>query len=185
MEPLKIGKLIEANDGRDAIHVAIAPVIATEQLAPGQHVELAGSDGAARAASKSAIGIVDPFLLGPVFPGERFYMFLYPSTVTSLRHEWTHPAFGAVAESAQAEPQDKKAASEKWLREFAAKCDCGYNMLLEAANLWLDDEEYTTQLGSSSWRDNFEDAEGFWHHFEIVTGRKVEDHTATFFSCSC
>ena len=41
----------------------------------------------------SPVGIVDPFLKEPVEPGERFYIFLFPNTVTGLRHVWTHPAF--------------------------------------------------------------------------------------------
>lgn len=63
---------------RDAVHVAILPMVATRELQPGEHLRS---------------GIVDPFIKGPVRPGERYWILLYPQTVTSLRHVWEHPAF--------------------------------------------------------------------------------------------
>ena len=76
---------------RDAVHVAVAPVVAAHRLSPGQHVGL-GEDGRA-SADAVPVGVVDPFLRSPVEEGRRFWLFLYPNTVTSLRHVWTHPAF--------------------------------------------------------------------------------------------
>lgn len=90
----EVGKLITGQAFRDAIHVAIAPVVAGEQLAPGTRVVLV--NGVARDGAwikTPSIGIVDPFLERPVYVGEKFYIFLFPNTVTSLRHAWTHPAF--------------------------------------------------------------------------------------------
>jgi uncharacterized protein (TIGR02996 family) len=94
-----LGSLIEDGDRRrDAIHIAVAPVTAAERLQPSQHVGLVSHDtervGAMRSPT-SCIGIVDPFLTQAVEEGQRFWLFLYPNTVTSLRHAWTHPAFTA------------------------------------------------------------------------------------------
>lgn len=86
-----LGELAAEDAWRDAIHVAVAPVVAASELQPGQHVGVL-EDGRADAIEKT-IGIVDPFLTEPVHPGERFWLLTYPNTITSLRHVWTHPAF--------------------------------------------------------------------------------------------
>ncbi len=86
-----IGHLVDGVARRDAIHVAVAPVVAGEDLAPGTPVALDNSMQAWE--SDKPIGVVDPFLEGTVLFGERFWLFLYPNTITSLRHVWTHPAF--------------------------------------------------------------------------------------------
>jgi hypothetical protein len=93
----QIGSLVpDGENRRDAVHVAIAPVIASEDLVPGQHVGLDGGRPThAWARANTKIGIVDPFLAEPVKRGQRFWLFLYPGTITSLRHVWTHPAFTA------------------------------------------------------------------------------------------
>lgn len=82
-----IGKLCNPSQGRDAVHIAVAPVIARERLKPGDHVDANGGWSGER------VGIVDPFLTAPVERGQRFFLFLYPNTITGLRHVWTHPAF--------------------------------------------------------------------------------------------
>lgn len=81
-----------ADARRDAVHIAVAPVVAGGLLFAGDHV---GPDlnGTFHCVGSGCIGVVDPFLLEPVQYGERFWLFLYPNTVTSLRHVWTHDAF--------------------------------------------------------------------------------------------
>src|SRR5262249_24063733 len=92
-----LGSLITDGDRRrDAVHVAVAPVTAAEELKPGVHVGFrpAGqTEGVGPVDPGRHIGIVDPFLRDQVQPGERFWLLLYPNTITSLRHVWTHPAF--------------------------------------------------------------------------------------------
>ncbi len=41
MSDVKLGSLINGPKVRDAIHVAVAPVVATEKLMPGQHIGFA------------------------------------------------------------------------------------------------------------------------------------------------
>jgi len=88
-----LGKIVADDEklGRDAVHVAIAPVIAAECLIAGEHVGLL-ADGTA-STHAAHIGIVDPFLAVDVMAGQRFWLLLYPGTITDLRHVWTHPAF--------------------------------------------------------------------------------------------
>ena len=67
-------------------------------LTPGEHVGLVeeGNPDLAGPCDQN-IGIVDPFLTDDVATGERFWLLLYPGTVTGMRHVWTHPEFNAVA----------------------------------------------------------------------------------------
>jgi hypothetical protein len=95
----QLGQLIDNGDRRrDAIHIAVAPVTAAERLSPGQHVGLIEQGNLELVGpSECSIGVVDPFLMREVEPGQRFWLFLYPGTITGLRHVWTHPAFTAAA----------------------------------------------------------------------------------------
>ncbi len=87
----EVGKLIDGDAYRDAIHVAVAPVEAGEDLVPGDHVGL--HEGKAYLRGELAVGVVDPFLKAGVRKGERFWLFVYPNSITHLRHAWTHPSF--------------------------------------------------------------------------------------------
>jgi hypothetical protein len=99
-----LGRLITDGDRRrDAVHVAVAPVTAAGRLAPGQHVGFVRpGDTELVGAGETPIGVVDPFLRADVQPGQRFWLFMYPNTVTSLRHVWTHPAFAPRVPAAAA-----------------------------------------------------------------------------------
>lgn len=96
MEAPKLGELVTGPAGRDAVHVAVAPVEAGEELLSGEEVgvDIDGKAYNAFARGIKPLGIVDPFLLScKVMPSQRFWLCLYPGTVTSLRHVWSHPAF--------------------------------------------------------------------------------------------
>lgn len=167
-----VGVLIGTHAQRDAIHVAIAPVVANEQLMPGLPIRFCGqkTQFVEQCTRAESLGIVDPFLIRPVEKGQRCWMFLHPQSITSLRHDWTHPAFDNEAQG--------KAASERWLREFCAGHEgLDYNDMIEQLQI---DGGYTVQHGHESAR-----AEGiseeFRHHFRIVTGSEV----LGVFSCSC
>jgi hypothetical protein len=97
-----VGHLIlDGNRRRDAIHVAVAPVTADGFIIPGQRLIFSRSstERVLPTDTQEGIGIADPFLRRPIRTGERFWMFLHPNTVTSLRHYWSHPAFSAQATS--------------------------------------------------------------------------------------
>ncbi|MGF1581553.1 MAG: hypothetical protein ACFCD0_19675 [Gemmataceae bacterium] len=95
----QLGQLIQDGDRRrDAIHIAVAPVTAADRLAPGEHVGLLEEGNIELVGfCDETIGIVDPFLTQDVEPGQRFWLFLYPNTITGLRHVWTHPTFMKAA----------------------------------------------------------------------------------------
>lgn len=77
--------------------------------------------------------------------------------------------------------------------------EMNYQVLMEAATAWLDGVErvgykgqkhwnsqnYITQIGSESWRDEFPRmAKEFWKCYTTITGVVTGDK-GSFFSCSC
>jgi hypothetical protein len=177
MEDIGIGKIILSTDQqRDAIHVAVAPVKADRVLKPGTHISI-NADGFTDLNGRR-VGIVDPFLKEPVKAGEMFWLFLYPGTITSLRHDWTHPG----VPKAHAVSKDRVSISRSWLERFASDHRVAYGDLIEAANnIATDGECYLAGLS-----DGVDIPPEFWEHFQNVTGRTVDaSRRGDYFSCSC
>lgn len=177
---LKLGELVEGHQERDAIHIAVAPVIAGENLNPGNHVALENGVAVEAIQSVGAVGIVDPFLRKMVKKGQKFWLFMYQNTITSLRHEWVHPAFPDGHTLALAEALS---GNREWLQDFAEKHEVSYDKLMAAAHDYLRDGSLT-HIGTDI---SYEDMESeFWDRFESVTGIKVSnDKRGSIFSCAC
>lgn len=172
-----VGKLLSGPEERDAIHVAVAPVIAACRLSPGQRIDFVSKDDRERvcAALFNPVGIVDPFLNAHVVIGDRFWMFLFPQTITSLKHNWTHPAFDA--------PTLLSLAHEDWIRNFAASIPLDYDELMQGAREWLRDKEY---LCFGGLLEGYSVPDEFWDHYEKVTATVVTpENRGSFFTCSC
>lgn len=87
-----LGMVHYKTEKRDAIHLAVEPVEASESLRPGDFI-LIENGMATRVPPGKAHGIVDPFLTRPVQMGEKFWFIMKPRVVRSLRHVWEHPDF--------------------------------------------------------------------------------------------
>lgn len=163
-----LGQIIDETEKRDAIHIAVEPTIALEKLFPGQDVGVDGS-------IKNPVGIVDPFLKSPVFPGQRFWLLVYPREINSLRHVWSHPSFPD-------EIIDPISVSKKWIEKFAEESDLSYSRIMRGAEDWIDNEDYIC----TDFLEGKRVPPEFWDHYEIVIEDKVEENKkGNFFTCSC
>lgn len=163
---------IQPNAVRDAIHIAIAPVIANEGLKPGEHVGFVSGSTTHMERSDSPIGIVNPFGKR-VVKGESFYVCLYPDTVTDMKHHWSHPAFNGPT----------KSPAEVWLTNFAGQYGMELYEILDAAEDYLERGEY---LCHGPRFDGEYIPDEFWTYYSLHTGRVVnDDDRGSFFSCSC
>jgi hypothetical protein len=93
MSDVKLGQLAGPDAKRDAVHVAVVPVVAAKTMTAGTPVGINEDGSAIETPRQSSIGVVDPFLTCPVELGESFWLFLKPGTVSNLRHSWSHPLF--------------------------------------------------------------------------------------------
>lgn len=189
-----MGKILDREMPRDAVHIAVVPVIAAESMHPATHCGLLG-DGRAGTRTK-LIGIVDPYLSQAVAVGERFFLFLYPGSITSLKHQWTHPDLDPIYDGGEyTQARDKaraikqKAMSEQWMREFVRTHDCpDYEEVIGKAaaairggnDAW--DAEYLHFNGTDA---HGKIPEEFWDHVENIVGEKAKGTKPKYFSCSC
>lgn len=175
MNTPEVGSLAPEDGRRDAIHVALAPVVAKRKLYPGDDVDADGNT------TGKLVGIVDPYLKRPVREGDRFWLFLYPQTATSLRHQWTHPDF---PEEKGAVPTTEAALkSVEWLEEFAGRYGFTYDRIIEAAKNYLENGDYLR--GGDELEGEYVPDE-FWDHYQAATGTVVlRKEQGNFFTCSC
>ena len=175
-----LGHIITENEKRDAIHLAVEPVIAKQTLHPGQDI---GADGST---TTPYVGIVDPFLKNKVMEGERFWLVIYPRQIKSLRHVWTHPAFSeeVLNEKEINADDNKKKESIKWMEDYVRKLNknsdndwsysTDYDEMLQAGHEYLDHGEYLIKGGLF---DGVDFDYNYWTHFSIITGREVDSET--------
>jgi hypothetical protein len=179
-EELKLGKIIDQPQGRDAVHIAVVPVVAGELLQPGTKVGFTDKANNVVGRHGPCLGVVDPYLQYSVTKGQTFWMFLIPGSITSLRHEWTHPEFEAAPLRAVRD------ASEEWMRSWARANLCyqyGEHVMDENAAY-----DYAISFGHEHHVGSFEDSrdnidDEWWDHWEKITG-EVGDREA-YFSCAC
>ena len=153
-----IGSIIEGDAHRDAIHVAVAPCVAGEDLEPGTRVGFS-EDGTVNEWKNNSVGIVDPFLRKTVKKGQKFWLFLYPGTALNLRHEWDNPHFR----------QPESNPSMIWLGEYATAHHMTLQDLLAGVKRYIE-----SNCDDATLDDDFKDYEVpdiFWHHYQAVTGQ--------------
>ena len=188
-----LGTIIDERQKRDAIHLAVEPVIAAHRLVAGQHVGFVGLGEVGTC--ENPVGIVDPFLKYPILAGERFWLVVYPRQITSLRHVWEHPGFPSAVGDADL-PHDYAEVltaartviktmpeDERWLRNYASMLGVELNELLDHAHGYLKYDSYWSE--GSRFEGEYVPDE-FWDHYQTYTGEIVpERQQGSFFSCSC
>lgn len=192
MSDTKVGVLIEGFAYRDAIHIAIAPVEAGCAISPGGQIKFQnGSTTIVERVShdmpdNGALGIADPFLTRVIKKGQKFYMFLFPQTITGMRHQWMHPAFPfEVTETQEAKvvTLTQKELSIKWMKSYAHLMDVDIYDLLDAGDLYVKHNEYWCDGGKF---EGVSLPDEYWFHYEYIRDTSIPtEKKGNFFSCSC
>lgn len=193
-----LGRELKKDRPRDAVHIACIPVTLGEWMQPGVPVIVRkGEAFAAQNHTEKPIGVIDPFLPGGCPKGARVWLMLNPGSITSLRHDWTHPAFKeapkpvpAVAKTAvQAMPSltmpstTEVAKARNELRSMGKMISKSLGQMIQIG--YDADSGVSTYVGdddASEFMNNHKDV--FWTNWSIVTG-DVPSSTDHYFSCAC
>ena len=178
----EVGSIVGPDAPRDAIHVAIIAVQAGEWLSPGEKVTML-LGRAYKAKDQRALGVVDPFLSEEVDRLEWFYLFLNPGSITSLRHDWTHPAFTEGAPVGK--PQD---ANMDFFVRIARILGQPVTELLYKAERAFNDDDGGICFGDDldGWPSEGQ-IEEFWQRFADYKGKPLPPNIlrTAYFRCAC
>lgn len=173
-----LGTIHTKDEKRDAIHLAVLPIVAGHHMSPGTPIVIKGEQAFEAGPTETALAIVDPFLATGPKRGERFWAVLRPRLVTSLRHVWTHPAFPDTEAH-----QDGRTASEVWMDDFSKSLGITTEKLMEGARRYLG---YGDLLYYGELFDGKGIPKEFWGHFEEIEKTTVpQEKRHGFLSCSC
>lgn len=180
-ESLKLGQIITEKQSRDAVHVAVVPIEASEDVYPGIHIGV--TKGKADQYSTEKVGIVDPFLKEMVKKGQKFWLYLYPGSIVSLRHAWSHPAF--KDDVVEKKGQSEKEKAEEWMRMLAtANSRFTYEDLLETAAKAI--QSGRAHAGDDDDQDFLNEHKALLlKNAAIILGIKYDPEQSVYFSCSC
>lgn len=176
-----IGKVLTKDLPRDAVHIAVLCVELQEsKLKPGDHVGYHGT-------RQHPIGIIDPFLPHTLIQvGTKVWVFLYPNTITSLKHLWTHPDIPDTEDSIvfnQITVHKEVSPSKVWIENYADMLGITFDELMEAAHNYISYGEYLCRGGQFEGEYTSEE---FWDNYEQYKKIKLNSSQKTnFFSCSC
>ncbi len=193
----KLGTIPKGNEGRDAVHVAIVPACANEQLISGTPVRITRDNKAQSCRVIDAVGIVDPFRAQDnllVSQGEWFWLCLYPKTISGLRHVWDHPCFPKAEVAPEIKladlPSNSVSESQRWIQDYVRlhclyweyEPDGGYSEFIR----YVRDERWIYYYGSDCHGlGDVKDAEELFQHLSIVLGRRIDASYFEAFTCSC
>lgn len=197
-----LGMIIGPNEKRDAIHLAVENVVASQWMEPGDHINFVfDSKVHVEVVEKGkGIGIVDPFLSGPVEKGQRFWLVVYPREITSLRHVWSHPAFEDEIQDETVQTTDDGRIeflkeldgtnqAIRWIEDYANGLGLGYDELMSAASDWIESHDGKwggEYLNRGELLDGVSTSSEFWIHYQKAMDEIVEaDKQGNFFTCSC
>ena len=187
----QLGALTTLDEERDAIHIAIIPVEGQEPFHPGQPVGLT-EDRKASAKALPHIGIVDPFLKEWTETGDVFWLCLYPRTITSLKHNWTHPAFEkplvTSIELIQKDPKHiQKEQARKQLKQIALRIGSSPEDVMEVfveaydtGSAYGGDDNSADSLTAA--KEELAKVCGILLDRDFTNSKKLQ---AAYFSCGC
>ena len=190
-----LGTIIGPDEKRDAIHLAVEPVVAGQPLGPGMNVRLHEGLAMFAASPDEGVGIVDPFLTESVKAGQCFWLVVYPRQISSLRHVWEHPDFPPSTDLGIdiSRPLTPVTDAEEYIRAFVHSSDLqpyGFDVFIEACKTGYartDDDDYLRIEDGYVLTGGFDSSgsipDKLWEQVEIFIGGPTArgDH----FSCSC